>query len=101
MVSENIFSHVDLYQRPKLQSEEKGPQTDKTIIHNISSITGRTEPIWVFGILTQREDTYYYLEDDTHSIRVRFDDLHYVDPNCFITENQVLLCNGTYADDKF
>ena len=101
MVKENIFSHVDLYSRPKLVDKTSDLNSKKTFIHNVASITGRTKPIWVVGILTQREDTHFYLEDDSISIRVRLDELDYVDPNCYITENQVLLCNGVYKDEKF
>jgi hypothetical protein len=101
MIAENIFSHTDLYERPKLATSVSAPNTDKIVIHNLASITGRVKPIWVFGILTQREDTHYYLEDYNFSIRIRFDELKYVDPNCYMTEGSVLLCNGNYQDDKF
>lgn len=55
----------------------------------------------MLGILTQREDTHFYLEDATYSIRINFADLTYADPECFFTENQVLLCKGTYKGEMF
>ena len=62
---------------------------------------GQTQRIYVLGILTQREDTHFYLEDNTYSIRVSFSDLQYADPDCFFTENQILLCKGNYVGEMF
>jgi hypothetical protein len=48
--------------------------------------------IWVLGLLTQREDANYYLEDSTLSVRVSFSELKYADPDSYFTENCVLMC---------
>lgn len=34
-------------------------------------------------------------------MRINFAQLEYADPDCFFTENQLVLCNGTYKDDMF
>jgi len=70
-------------------------------VHNVHAIVGQTEAIYVLGILTQREDTHYYLEDGTYSIRLAFRDLDYADPGSFFTENMVLLCKGGYEGEMF
>ena len=65
------------------------------------AIVGQSEKIYILGVLTQREDTHFYLEDGTYSIKVNFNELKYADPDCFFTENMVLLCKGEYKDGKF
>lgn len=89
--------------KPKLTdrgvADVKGAEMTK--VYNIHAIVGQAEQIYVLGILTQREDTHYYLEDSTYSIRLSFSDLQYADPTCFYTENQVLLCKGSYKGDMF
>jgi hypothetical protein len=50
----------------------------------------------VLGILTQKEDTNYFIEDSTYSIKISFTELEYADPNAFFTENCVILCEGYY-----
>ena len=96
MVKENIFSHIDLYEKPKLGMENQQIASGKTTIYSIASVMGRSEAIWVVGLLTQRDDTHFYIEDSTHSIRVRLDEIEYADPNCFISLNMILLFNGSY-----
>ena len=104
MIEQAIFSHTDLFMKPKLI--DRGGNTNAqgaeiTRVYNIHAIVGQTEQIYVIGVLTQREDTHYYIEDSTYSIRVQFSELQYADPACFYTENQVLLCKGTYKGDMF
>ena len=72
-----------------------------TRVHNVHAVVGQQEQIYILGILTQREDTNYYLEDSTYSIRIAFSDLQYAEPECFFTENQVLLCKGSYKAEMF
>jgi DNA polymerase epsilon subunit 2 len=94
LVEERIFSHVSKFQRPKLQQETK--QAGITTVFNIHSVLGREKAIWVFGILTQKEDTHYYIEDNTYSIKVNFAGCEYADPEAFFTENCVLMFKGYY-----
>ena len=105
-MEEAIFSHVELFAKPKLGAagtlrQASNNQQEVTVVHNVHAIVGQTEPIYVLGILTQREDTHYYLEDATFSIRLAFTDLQYADPDSFVTENMVLLCKGRYRGDMF
>ena len=99
-MEQTVFSHSDIFVRPKLL-DSRAQNTDLTRIYNIHAIVGQPERIYVLGILTQREDTHYYLEDSTYSIRLSFSDLQYADPDCFFTENQVLLCKGNYVGEMF
>ena len=55
----------------------------------------------MFGILTQKEDTHYYLEDSTSTVKIVFTDLEYADPDAFFTENCVLLCQGYHSNGVF
>ena len=97
-----IFSHIDLFVKPKLTDGAiSNANQDLTRIYNVHAIVGQTESIYILGILTQREDTHYYIEDSTFSIRIAFTDLQYADPECFFTENQVLLCKGTFKGEMF
>ena len=58
--------------------------------------------MWVFGYFTQKEDTFWYLEDETYSIRVIIGDLlEYADPDSFFTENCIFMCQGFYQTDAF
>lgn len=98
LVEERIFSHVKDFARPKLTRGQR--PTSQTIIHNINSAVGKLEKIWVFGILTRREDTNYYLEDNTFSIKLSFQELEYADPDAFFTENSILLIQGYYDNNE-
>ena len=51
--------------------------------------------------MTYREDTHYYLEDNTYSIRLSFQELSYADPDAFFTENCILLVQGHYDNNEF
>jgi hypothetical protein len=62
---------------------------------------GKKIRLSVLGILTQKEDTHYYLEDNTYSIKLSFVELEYADPDAYFTENCVILCEGHYANDIF
>ena len=94
LIEERIFSHVKDFARPKLTRGQR--PSGQTIIHNINSAVGKTQKIWIYGILTQREDTHFYLEDNTYSIKLSFQDLSYADPDAFFTENCILLVQGYY-----
>jgi len=97
-VEDRIFSHVHKYGRPKL-SGEINPKI--TTVYKLHSLLGKDRLMWVFGILTQKEDSLYYLEDSTHSIKVSFAELEYADPDAFFTEDNILLCQGHYQADQF
>lgn len=97
LVEHRIFSHASRFERPKLNQQNK----QITTVYNIHSILGREKAIWVYGILTQKEDTHYYLEDSTQSIKVNFSECVYADPEAFFTENCVLLVKGTYSSGEF
>ena len=83
-----------MFVKPKLGNSRVEQNQDLTKVHNVHAIVGQAAPIYVLGILTQREDTHYYLEDGTHSIRLAFTDLLYADSDSFFTENMVLMCKG-------
>lgn len=88
MIEEAVFSHSDMFMKPKLTDTSTSTQNqDKMRVYNVHAVVGQTERIYVLGILTQREDTHFYLEDSTYSIRLGFTDLQYADPECFFTEN--------------
>ena len=101
MIEEAIFSHSELFIKPKLNGQRINQSPDVTQIYNVHAIVGQTEKIYVLGVLSHREDAHYYLEDSTYSIRVSFTDLQYADPECFFTENMVILCKGMYKGDMF
>ncbi len=88
LVEERIFSHVEEFDRPKLSGQT---DSNMTTVYSLHSIVGKSRQLWVFGILTQKEDTHYYLEDSTSTVKVVFTDLEYADPDAFFTENCVLL----------
>jgi hypothetical protein len=48
-----------------------------------------------------KEDQFHHLEDDTHSVKLAFDQLSKIDPDAFYTENQVLICGGVQHNDFF
>lgn len=63
---ERIFSHVDIYQRAKLKQNPK--DSHLTTVYNINSVLGSNQLKWVLGILSQKEDGLYYLEDGTYVV---------------------------------
>lgn len=98
LAEERVFSNVNLYQRAKLTEKVNN---DMITIHNVHSIIGSTREKWILGLLVQREDANYYLEDGTLSVRVSFTDLTWADPEAFFTENCILLCSGIYKNNMF
>ena len=97
MAEDRVFSHNDKYTRPKLEDKDnKNIDTGLTKVYNISSIIGSTQNKWVLGILHQREDGEYYLEDARHSVKLSFSELEYADPEVFFTESSILMCCGIY-----
>lgn len=89
-----------MFIKPKL-NDGSTKNADLTRVYNVHAIVGQTDKIYILGILTQREDTHYYIEDSTFSIRIAFTDLQYADPDCFFTENQVLMCKGSFKGEMF
>lgn len=51
-------------------------------------------------MISQKEDSYYYLEDNTFAIRISFTELEYADPDAFFTENCIVLCEGYYQPNQ-
>jgi len=94
LAAERIFSHVNTYQQPKLHTNNASGTNDLITVYNLHSCAGRDKPIWVYGILTKKQDERYYLEDTTASIKLDFSDLEYCDSEAYFTENCVLLCYG-------
>jgi hypothetical protein len=45
------------------------------VVHSLHSMIGVGKQIWVLGLLSQKEDLSYYLEDSTYSIKVSFNEL--------------------------
>jgi hypothetical protein len=70
-------------------------------IYNVNSIIGSTHSKWVVGIILQKEDANYYLEDATLSVRISLAELEYCDPDSFFTENSIILCCGIYHNETF
>mmetsp|Transcript_42329 Transcript_42329/g.31003 ORF Transcript_42329/g.31003 Transcript_42329/m.31003 type:complete len:112 (-) Transcript_42329:883-1218(-) len=70
-------------------------------VNNVHSVIGSKKMKWVMGILTQREDANYYLEDQTLAVKLSFSELMMVDPDIFVTENCILLCKGYYENEVF
>jgi DNA polymerase epsilon subunit 2 len=67
-------------------------------VNHLHSIVGSTsQRLWVFGILTQKEDTHFYLEDHTFNIKLSFTELEYADTDSFFTENCVVMAQGYYG----
>ena len=57
--------------------------------------------MWVFGILTQKEDTFYYIEDGSLSMKISFNELDYADPDAYFTENMIILAFGYHSASTF
>ena len=75
LAEERVFSHTDRYQRAKLNAkvEAKRPGEVKIeTVYNVNSILGSQVQKWVLGILHQKEDGNYYLEDSTLSVKLSF-----------------------------
>lgn len=71
------------------------------IVHNVHSVLGSETRKWIIGILTQKEDGMYYIEDTTLCVKVSFSDIEYVEPDAFFTENSVILVEGKYMNGMF
>ena len=96
---ERVFSHVELYQRAKLtQSDKDAPQTT---VYNVHSCLGSAERKWLLGLILQKEDGDYYLEDNTFCVKLSFAQLEYVEPDAFFTEMSVVLAEGKYENGMF
>ena len=96
IAEERIFSHVDLYTRAKLVKTAK----DRTLttVYNVHSCLGLLQKLWVLGIISQKEDGNYYLEDNTYSVRVSFAELEFVEPDAYFTEMCVVMAQGKYEN---
>lgn len=57
--------------------------------------------MYILGFITLKEDNYYYLEDNTHSVKLAFSQLEKVDPNVYYTKNSILICGGMQHNDFF
>lgn len=96
---ERVFSHVDLYCRAKLTAHN--PNSTIKTVFNVHSVLGSNSRKWVLGIITQKEDSHYYLEDSTYTVKVSFAELEYVEPDAFFTEMCVIMAEGKYANGMF
>jgi DNA polymerase epsilon subunit 2 len=96
---ERVLSHTDVYMKAKLSKSEADAQY--RVVHNVHSVLGSEERKWVIGILTQKEDGMYYLEDTTLSVRISFAEIEYVEPDAYFPENSVVLVEGKYKNDMF
>lgn len=101
LVEERVFSHTGIYDRPRLNDHKQGQKSQLTTVYNLHSILGKKTRLTVLGILTQKEDTHYYLEDKTCTMKLSFVELEYADPDAYFTENCVLLCEGYHSNDVF
>lgn len=66
------------------------------VVHNVHSIIGSLNEKWVLGLITQREDGNFYLEDSTLSAKLAFSELRKTDINAYFMENCIVLCYGIY-----
>ena len=82
---ERIFSHSNVYERARL-NQSLNDQSDKQTVYSINSLLGETKPRLVYGLLTTREDGHFYLEDNSFSMKVSFNELQFVEPDAFFTE---------------
>jgi hypothetical protein len=102
LAEERVFSHTDKYQRAKLNlkviTTKPGEKKIETV-YNVNSIIGSQVAKWVLGILNQREDGNYYLEDSTLSVKVSFSQLEKVDPDSFFSEGSLVMCRGIHHDE--
>lgn len=72
-----------------------------TVINNVHSLIGSNLRMWVIGIICQREDGQYYIEDSTYTVKLSFSDIEYVQPDAFFTENCIILANGRFENGIF
>jgi len=70
-------------------------------VYNMHSILGKKNKLHVLGLLAQKEDSHFYLEDATASVRLVFTELQWADPDAFFCENMCLLCEGYYSNEVF
>lgn len=70
-------------------------------MNHVHSIVGSTSRKWILGLLAQREDANYYLEDSTLTVKVSFAELEYAEPDALFTENCIILCCGEYHNETF
>ena len=86
---DRIFSHVDLYQRAKLV--EKKSTTGIKTVYNVHAVLGSADRKWVLGLISQKEDGHFYLEDGTYTVKVSFAELEWVEPDAFFTEMCIIM----------
>jgi DNA polymerase epsilon subunit 2 len=97
---ERIFSHVDLYKRATLSDNTNSGSTIRTV-YNVHSVLGDNTRKWVLGIISQKEDGFYYIEDGTTDIKITFAELEWVEPDAFFTEMCVVMAEGKYDNGMF
>jgi len=98
LVEERIFSHTDSFERAKLF---KGNKVDNMItVHHLHSIIGQQTKKWYFGVISQKQDTNYYLEDNSFCVRLSFAELEYADPDAFFTENCIVMVQGYHSSEQ-
>ena len=95
-----MYSHVDKYCRAKLNQNDN-EESGMTVVHNLHAVLGCAKRKWVLGLICLREDGHYYLEDGTYTVKISFQQLEYVEPDAFFTENSVILAEGHYDNDMF
>ena len=96
---DRIFSHVDMYQRAKLV--EKKNQTSIKTVYNVHAVLGSPDRKWVLGLISQKEDGHYYLEDGTYSVQVTFSELEWVEQDAFFTEMCIIMAEGHFDNGMF
>ena len=72
---ERVFSHADVYCRAKMGATEKRIK----VVNHVHAVLGSAARKWVLGIVTQKEDSNYYLEDSTLTVKISFSELEYVE----------------------
>lgn len=91
---------MDLYQRARLTQTANSANGPKTVC-NVHSVLGQHEKRLVLGLICQKEDGSYYLEDSTFSVKVSFSELSYVEPDAFFTEMCIIMAEGRFESNVF
>jgi len=100
LAEERVLSHSDKFAKSRLDNQS-AESRGLTVLCSIHSLLGSKKRQCVLGILSQKEDAHYYLEDSTLSVRVAFNKLEQADPSCFFGENSIVLAEGVFESKVF
>lgn len=96
-----LFSQKN-FTRAKLATMNSNLLTqDQTVVHHVHSVVGSNKKMHILGFLTKKEDNRYYLEDDTHAVKLAFDEIQEGDHRAYYTENSLVVCGGIQSNEFF